>query len=49
MSLVDAEEVRAGEIGLLEQDHAEPAAGGIARDAAAIHPAADHREIVGGA
>ena len=39
----------AGEIVLLEQDHAEAAAGGITGDAAAIDPAADHREIVGGA
>src|SRR5262245_25830627 len=36
-----------GEIGLLEEDDPQAPAGSITRNAAAIHPAADHREIVG--
>ncbi len=34
------------EIALLQQDHAQAAAGGVARDADAVQPAADDREIV---
>src|SRR5262245_47978531 len=36
-----------GEIGLLEEDDAQPPPGSVTRNAAAIYPAADHREIVG--
>ena len=34
------------EIALLQQDHAQAAAGGVARDADAVQPAADDRKIV---
>src|SRR5256885_22624 len=34
------------EIALLQQDHAQTASGGVARDADAIQPAADDRKIV---
>jgi hypothetical protein len=37
---------RGGEIALLEQHHPQAAAGGIARQAHAIEPTADDREIV---
>jgi hypothetical protein len=34
------------EIALLQQDHAQAAAGGVARDADAVQPAANDRKIV---
>ena len=42
----EAEEAPAAEVALLQQDHAQAAAGGIARDADAVQPAADDRKIV---
>src|SRR5262249_23646643 len=36
----------AGEVTLLRQDHRKPAAGGVARQAAAIDAAADNRDVV---
>jgi len=35
-----------GEVALLQQDHAQTAAGSVARNADAVQPAADDREIV---
>ena len=47
MSLVEAEEVRAGEVGLLAEIDRKAAPRGVARDAAAVDAAADDGDVEG--
>ena len=41
-----AEDAAAAEIALLQQDHAQATAGGVARHADTVYPATDDRQIV---
>ena len=45
--LGDADEVRAGEVVVLDQQHRQAAAGGVARDAGAVDAAADDQQVAG--